>query len=97
MHYNLWTTRYYKDQTEFFNNNVLIDLNDPFCKTKEDDMFDQEILDNSAAWIIDAKYEYVDNPQSCCQSKTLKHQSTSQITKCKHQSMSKLTESLNIL
>ncbi len=94
MHYNLWTTRYYKDQTEFFNNNVLIDLNDPFCKTKEDDMFDQEIPDNYAAWIM---MPNMLTTHKVCQSKTLKHQSTSQITKCKLQSMSKLTESLNIL
>ncbi len=38
---------------------MLIDLNDELCLKKEDDMFEQEILDNYAARILDAKYKQV--------------------------------------
>ncbi len=44
---------------EFFSNNMLIDLNNELCITKQDDMFDWEILDNYAAQILDAKYKQV--------------------------------------
>ncbi len=34
---------------EFFSKSMLIDLNDEICLIKEDNMFDQEILNNYAA------------------------------------------------
>ncbi len=49
-----------KNPDEFFSKNMLIDPNDELCLTKENGMFDQEIVDNYAARILDAKYEQVD-------------------------------------
>ncbi len=49
-----------KNPDEFFSKNMLIDLNDELCLNKEHNMFDQEILNNYAAGILDAKYEQVD-------------------------------------
>ncbi len=48
-----------KNPDEFFSNNMPIDLNDELCLNKEDNMFDQEILNNYSARILDAKYEQV--------------------------------------
>ncbi len=45
-----------KNPEEFFSNNMPIDLNDELCLNKEDNMFDQEILDNHATQILDAKF-----------------------------------------
>ncbi len=42
---------------EFFDNNMFIDLNDKLFQIKADNMFEQEILNNCAAQILDAKYE----------------------------------------
>ncbi len=44
-----------KNPDEFFNKNMLIDLNDILCLNKEDNMFDQEILNNYSARILDAE------------------------------------------
>ncbi len=49
----------FKNPDKFFSNNILINLNDKLCLNKEDDMFDQEILNNYVAQILDAKYEQV--------------------------------------
>ncbi len=49
-----------KNPDEFFSNNMFIDLNDNIYLIKEVDMFDQEILNNYATWILDAKYEQID-------------------------------------
>ncbi len=49
-----------KAPDKFFSNNMSIDLNDELCLAKEDGIFDQEILDNYAAQIHNAKYEQVD-------------------------------------
>ncbi len=49
-----------KNPDEFSNNNMFIDLNDDLCLSKEDSMFDQEILDNYGVQILDAKYKQVD-------------------------------------
>ncbi len=47
----------FKNPDEFFSKNILIDLNIKLYLNKEHNMFDQEILDNYAARILDAKYE----------------------------------------
>ncbi len=49
-----------KNPDKFIDNIKFIDLKNELCLKKEDDMFDQEILDNYSAWILDAKYEQVD-------------------------------------
>ncbi len=56
----------------FFINNMFIDLNDDICLTKEDNMFDQEILDNYVARILNAKYEQVNTNRVCANQKQLK-------------------------
>ncbi len=44
-----------KDPNEFVDTNMLSDLNDKFCLTKEDDMFDQDILKQYTTCIQNAK------------------------------------------
>lgn len=52
-----------KNTDEFSGTNVLIMfsivLNNNSCQTKVDDIFDQEIYDNYATCILDAKHEQV--------------------------------------
>ncbi len=50
----------FKNPEEFFNNKMFIDLNNELHLNKEDNMFDQEILDNYATQILDTKYKKVD-------------------------------------
>lgn len=49
-----------KNPDEFFTNNMPFDLNDDICLTKEENMFDWEILNNYAKQILDAKYKQID-------------------------------------
>ncbi len=61
----------FKNPEEFFNNKMFIDLNNELHLNKEDNMFDQEILDNCAAWILNAKYEQVDTNRVAADQKQL--------------------------
>ncbi len=60
-----------KDPDEFFNKNMLIDLNNELCLNKEDNMFDQEILDIYAIRILDAKYKQVNTNKVAADQKQL--------------------------
>ncbi len=60
-----------KNPDDFFSKNMLIDLNNELCLNKEDDMFDQEILDNYAARILDAKYKQVNTNKVAANQKQL--------------------------
>ncbi len=60
-----------KNPDEFFSKNMLIDLNNELCLNKEDNMFDQEILNNYAAIILDAKYEQVNSNKVAANQKQL--------------------------
>ncbi len=44
-----------KNPDEFFNTYLFIDLNKKLCQDEGDNMFEQEILDNYATQILDAK------------------------------------------
>ncbi len=59
-----------KKWNKFFNNNMLIDLNNKLCQDKED-MFDEEILNNYAIWILVAKYNQVDTNRVVADQKQL--------------------------
>ncbi len=48
-----------KCPNEFLDINVLTDLNDILCLSKEYSMFDQEFLNNYITCILDAKYKQV--------------------------------------
>ncbi len=56
---------------EFLSMNMLIDLNGELCLNKEDNMLDQEILNNYAARILDAKYKQVDTNKVAADQKNL--------------------------
>ncbi len=68
-----------KNSNEFFTNNMPIDLNDDICLTKEDNMFDQEILNNYATQILDAKYKQIDTNR-VASDQEIKHQSRPWVT-----------------
>ncbi len=70
-----------KNPDEFFSNTMFIDHNDDICLTKADDMFDWEILNNYAVWILDAKYKQVDTNRVAANQNQLKCQSMPQVTK----------------
>ncbi len=44
-----------KNPDEFFNTNMFIDLNNKLYQDKEDNMFEQDILDKNSTRILDAK------------------------------------------
>ncbi len=60
-----------RNPDEFFNNNMFINLSNELCFNKEDDMFDQEILNNYATQILDAKYKQVDTNRVAANQKHL--------------------------
>ncbi len=60
-----------KNYDEFINNNVFINLNDTICQDRKDDVFDQEILDNYAAKILDTKYKQFDTNNVAANQKQL--------------------------
>ncbi len=60
-----------KNPNGFFNNNIFVNLNNELCLNKEDNMFDQELLDNNDTQILDAKYEQVDNNRVAANQKHL--------------------------
>ncbi len=67
-----------KDPNEFFNI-IFIDLNNnKLYQNKVDNMFDQEILENYAAQILDANYEQNDT------NKNVAHQKHLNIDQCHH-------------
>ncbi len=50
---------------------MFIDLNDKPCQTKEDNIFEQEILNNTASQILEAKYEEVNTNKVATDQKQL--------------------------
>ncbi len=50
---------------------MFIDLNDKACQTKEDNIFEQEILNNTASQILEAKYEEVNTNKVATDQKQL--------------------------
>ncbi len=60
-----------KNPEDFFSKNMFIDLNNELCFNKEDDVFNQEILNNYAARILDAKYEQVETNRVAANQKHL--------------------------
>ncbi len=59
-----------KDSNEFFDNNMLININDKLCQSKEDNTVDWEIL-TSATCILDTKYKQVSTNRVAANQKQL--------------------------